>query len=78
MSTTNGGPAPAPNQPAQLTVVAQYIKDFSFENPNAPQSLAVGTAPPQIGIQINVNAKPLAENDIEVTLKLDGKAATLI
>ena len=31
---------------------------------------------PQIAIQINVNAKPLAENDIEVTLKLEGKAET--
>jgi preprotein translocase subunit SecB len=72
MSTTNGGPAP--NQQPQLSVVAQYIKDFSFENPNAPQSLTPGTTPPQIGIQINVNAKPLSENDIEVTLKLDGKA----
>lgn len=74
MSTTNGGPAPAPNQPPQLSVVAQYIKDFSFENPNAPQSLTPGSAPPQIAIQINVAAKPLAENDIEVTLNLEGKA----
>jgi preprotein translocase subunit SecB len=74
MSTTNGGPAPAANPPPQLSVVAQYIKDFSFENPNAPQSLTPATTPPQIAIQINVNAKPLAENDIEVTLKLDGKA----
>src|ERR1700688_393074 len=72
MSTTNGGPTPA--QQPQLSVVAQYIKDFSFENPNAPQSLTPGTTPPQIGIQINVAAKPLSENDIEVTLKLDGKA----
>jgi preprotein translocase subunit SecB len=72
MSTINGGPAP--NQQPQLNVVAQYIKDFSFENPNAPQSLAPAGQPPQIAIQINVNAKPLAENDIEVTLKLDGKA----
>ncbi len=74
MSTTNGGPAPAANLPPQLNVVAQYIKDFSFENPNAPQSLAPGTPPPQISIQINVNAKPLSDTDIEVTLKLDGKA----
>jgi preprotein translocase subunit SecB len=78
MSTTNGGPPPGAvsNDAAEFGVMAQYIKDFSFENPNAPQSLAVGTAPPQIGIRINVNAKPLAENDIEVTLKLDGKAET--
>ena len=74
MTTTNGGPA-EDSQP-QLNVVAQYIKDFSFENPNAPQSLAVGTAPPQIGIQINVNAAPLTEADIEVVLTLQGKAET--
>jgi len=74
MSTTNGGPAPAANQPPQLSVVAQYIKDFSFENPNAPQSLTAGTQQPQIAIQINVSAKPVAENDIEVTLRLEGKA----
>jgi preprotein translocase subunit SecB len=74
MSTTNGGPAPAADLPPQLNVVAQYIKDFSFENPNAPQSMATGTAPPQISIQINVAAKPMTETDIEVGLKLEGKA----
>ena len=31
---------------------------------------------PQIGIQINVAATPLSETDIEVTLKLEGKAET--
>ena len=72
MSTTNGGQAEAQAQP-QLNVVAQYIKDFSFENPNAPQSLSMSQQP-QINIQINVNAKPLSDTDIEVTLKLDGKA----
>jgi preprotein translocase subunit SecB len=74
MSTTNGGPAPAADLPPQLNVVAQYIKDFSFENPNAPQSLSTGSGPPQISIQINVAAKPMSETDIEVALKLDGKA----
>lgn len=72
MTTTNGGPA-MDVQP-QLNVVAQYIKDFSFENPNAPQSLTARQEPPQIGIQINVNATPLSDNDIEVTLKFEGKA----
>ena len=71
MSTTNGGPS-AEQQP-QLNVVAQYIKDLSFENPNAPQSLAASQQP-QIAIQINVNAQPLSDTDIEVTLKLEGKA----
>ena len=77
MTTTNGGPAKAaPGLQPQLNVVAQYIKDFSFENPNAPQSLAPRQEQPQISIQINVGAKPLSETDIEVVLKLEGKAET--
>ena len=76
MSTTNGGPGEAVGQDLapQLNVVGQYIKDFSFENPNAPKSLAARTEQPQIGIQINVNANPLSDTDIEVVLKLEGKA----
>jgi len=76
MTTTNGGPGQtaAPDMQPQLTVVSQYIKDFSFENPNAPQSLAPRQEQPQIGIQINVAATPLSDTDIEVTIKLDGKA----
>jgi len=72
MSTTNGGPAP--EQPPQLNVLAQYIKDFSFENPNAPRSLGPNQQQPAINIQINVNARSIAETDIEVELKLEGKA----
>lgn len=69
---TNGG-QPAEKLP-QLNVLAQYIKDFSFENPNAPRSLTPSTAQPNINIQINVSAKPMADADVEVELKLEGKA----
>ncbi len=72
MSTTNGGPAP--DSLPQLNVVAQYVKDFSFENPNAPQSLMPSQEQPQIGIQINVAASPRSDDDVEVVLKLEGKA----
>ena len=75
MSTTNGGPFEAPqDERPQLTVVAQYIKDLSFENPNAPRSLMSGGQQPQIGIQINVDATPLSDSDVEVAIKLEGKA----
>lgn len=70
---TNGGPAPE-NAP-QLNILAQYVKDFSFENPNAPRSLTPNPQQqPSINIQINVNAKPVADNDYEIELKLEGKA----
>ncbi|HEX2654710.1 MAG TPA: protein-export chaperone SecB [Xanthobacteraceae bacterium] len=70
---TNGNGGPAPDLPPQLNVLAQYIKDFSFENPNAPRSLS-GQQQPAIGIQINVNATPYGETDVEVELRLEGKA----
>jgi preprotein translocase subunit SecB len=71
---SNGGQAA--QKPAQLNVLAQYIKDFSFENPNAPRSLQPVQQQPAINIQINVSAKPLADSDVEVELKIEGKAET--
>lgn len=57
-----------------LNALAQYTKDFSFENPNAPRSLAPQQQGPQIGIQVNVNAKRIADADFEVDLTLEGDA----
>jgi preprotein translocase subunit SecB len=78
MSTTNGGPtpqAPHPQTPAaQIGILVQYVKDFSFENPNAPRSLTPNPQQPGIQINVGVDATPLSDNDIEVTLRLDGKA----
>jgi preprotein translocase subunit SecB len=77
---TNGAdPAAAGAQAQQntapsLNALAQFTRDFSFENPNAPQSLAPQQQQPQISIQVNVNAKQLGETDYEVELKLEGSA----
>jgi preprotein translocase subunit SecB len=73
----NGGgldPAMGEGEGPGLSVLVQYSKDFSFENPNAPQSLMQQPQQPQIGIQINVNPRQLSNNDYEVELKLEGKA----
>ncbi len=69
---TNGGQPQG--APPQLNVLAQYIKDFSFENPNAPASLAPSEQQPQIGIQINVHANKMGDTDYEVALKIEGSA----
>jgi preprotein translocase subunit SecB len=58
----------------QIGVLAQYVKDLSFENPNAPRSMAPTGQQPNINIQVNVDAAPLGETDVEVTLRLEGKA----
>lgn len=71
MSDTNtSNPQAAP----MLSALGQYIKDLSFENPNAPRSLGPQDANPNINISVNVNARPLAEEDFEVELLLSGQA----
>src|SRR5277367_4930754 len=72
MSATNGGPQP--QAMPQIGVLAQYVKDLSFENPNAPRSMAPTGQQPTINIQVNVDAAPIAATDFEVTLRLEGKA----
>ena len=73
MTNGNGTPPEAAQAP-QLNVLAQYTKDLSFENPNAPASLQAQGQPPQINIQINVSANNLSEQEFEVTLSVEGKA----
>jgi preprotein translocase subunit SecB len=73
MTNGNGTP-PGAGAPPQLNVLAQYTKDLSFENPNAPASLGPQATPPQINIQINVGVNNVGQNEYEVTLSVEGKA----
>ena len=57
----------------QVSILTQYVKDLSFENPNAPASLQM-TSPPRIEINVNVNAKRAGDNLYEVELKIEAKA----
>jgi preprotein translocase subunit SecB len=56
-----------------LTVHAQYIKDLSFENPNAPTTLSEkdGGAP-TMDVNVNLDSTPMAkERQFEVTLTVN-------
>lgn len=66
--------SPGNGESPSLRVLAQYIKDLSFENPHAPHSLRPQDKSPDISININVNANPLSETDFEVELKLEAGA----
>ena len=57
-----------------LNVLAQYIKDLSFENPSAPRSLQARDKAPSININVNVNANPLSEAEFDVVLTLNAEA----
>jgi len=57
-----------------LNVLTQYIKDLSFESPNAPKALHAREKTPPINISINVNATSMDDDNYDVTLTLNAKA----
>jgi preprotein translocase subunit SecB len=76
-TTGNGAdsaPATSPAGPQQLILNAQYIKDLSFENPRAPQSLIQQTAQPDVEINVDVKANNLGPEIFEVVLTINATA----
>ena len=60
-----------------IVVNAQYLRDLSFENPNAPQSITMMQQnPPQIAIDMNVRHRQLEGRTYEsvLTIKASAKA----
>ena len=79
MSDTSATP-PAPNgedisQPG-FRILAQFVRDLSFENPNAPESLRADASglQPQIDIGVEMNARGRPDGLFEVDLKLSAQA----
>ena len=64
----------ADGKPASLNVLAQYIKDLSFESPLAPNFGLPQGQSPALNVQINVNANPMSETDFAVELTITSKA----
>lgn len=69
-------PPAQPGAQPSMRIIGQYLKDLSFENPNAPQALAPQQSQPDINISVNVNARNLTPTDFEVELHLDAKATS--
>lgn len=71
-------PAPGtnPEQDAapRLSIVTQYTKDVSFENPGAPGSLGKAGVQPAISVSIDVLVRRGTEPNYEVELKVSAHA----
>ena len=72
--TNSGSNGAEPQVPSSINILAQYVKDLSFENPGAPLSLQARDKAPSININVNVNANPLGESDFDVHLALNAEA----
>src|SRR5258708_26473105 len=73
MTTTPPPPGANPSQQPQtgpLTIHGQYIKDLSFENPRAPQSL-IEQKQPQLTLNVTVNTRQFDVKTFEVALNIE-------
>jgi preprotein translocase subunit SecB len=75
MSQT-AAPPPTPQQVPPLVVNVQYIKDLSFEVPNAPEIYATLRSQPNVQINLDVQARALqdGQNVYEVVLAVKADA----
>lgn len=71
MSNPDAGSAGSAAPQPSLNVVAQYVKDLSFENPKAPDSLRQGGGSPQITVGVNVTSRQRSGLEYEVDLKME-------
>ncbi len=56
-------------------IISQYVKDLSFENPNAP-GIYQSQSMPRVDVQFNIGATQIADDVHEVVLKIDVRSET--
>lgn len=77
---TSAAPAGAGGAPGgqpgagSIQILAQYVKDLSFENPNASQTLATRSGSPQVTVNVDVRTHTIDETTYEVVLTIKGDA----
>lgn len=71
---TGAPPSAQPLDQAGFRILAQFVRDLSFENPLAPDSLRSAGAPPDIDMGVEMNAKGRPDGLFEVELKLSCRA----
>jgi preprotein translocase subunit SecB len=71
-ATGGNGSSEMDNEP-QVSVIAQYIKDLSVENPSAPQ-VYQWQSQPTLDVQYNIAVETAAEDVHEVALKIEVSA----
>ncbi len=52
-----------------------YIKDFSFENPNAPDVFMAQNSEPNVDVNLKLNNKKLDDNHWEIALEITAKVS---
>ena len=71
---TNGGNGSGiPENEPQISILAQYVKDLSVENPSSPQVFQ-WQVQPNLDVQFNINVEKVADDVHEIVLKIEVSA----
>ena len=73
-NTGQAGEAAEHDRQPQIAVLTQYVKDLSFENPQAPNSIAEGTGQSQGDVSIQVKSRRLSDDTYEILLEFSIEA----
>ncbi|MEZ5926267.1 MAG: protein-export chaperone SecB [Hyphomicrobiaceae bacterium] len=76
MAENEGGGAAAPSNQATFRILAQYLKDLSFENPGLAQAMQGSNERADIKIDVNVQVTKLGETMHESVIELKATAET--
>ena len=72
----NNPPSPGaidPNMAPSFVILAQYLKDLSFESPRAPASFQAQQGP-KLEVNVDVQGRGLAQDQYEVELSVTARA----
>lgn len=70
----SGAGAPEAAAEPGIRILAQFIRDLSFENPRAPDALRASPDQPAIDLNVEMNARGRDDGLFEVDLKLSARA----
>lgn len=73
MAENDTGAANGADTAPQIGLIAQYVKDLSFENPSAP-AVYQWQVQPRIDVAFNIGSTPVADDVHEVAMKVEVRA----
>lgn len=72
--TANTETKPEQAEKPSMALRAQYVKDVSFENPRAPQSVFGLDKAPEMEVSVNLGAQRLDEHVFELVVHINARA----
>ncbi len=61
---------------AQIQILAQYVKDLSFENPGAPMTLQGQKPALEVGVDVQARGLGVDQYEVQIRIRADAKSGS--